>query len=71
MVYPMPSFIESSMKTQNSIMILMEICLILELIVLFSRMIRSVGKRKIMITAVEFFLSFLFRYFPYKDDNLV
>ena len=35
MVYPMPSFIESSMKTQNSIMILMEICLILELIVLF------------------------------------
>ena len=48
------------MKTQNSIMILMEICLILELIVLFSRMIRSVGKRKIMITAVEFFLSFLF-----------
>lgn len=41
-------------------MILMEICLILELIVLFSRMIRSVGKRKIMITAVEFFLSFLF-----------
>ena len=30
MVYPMPSFIESSMKTQNSIMILMEICLILE-----------------------------------------
>ena len=60
MVYPMPSFIESSMKTQNIIMILMEICLILELIVLFSRMIRSVGKRKIMITAVEFFLSFLF-----------
>ena len=60
MVYPMPSFIESSMKTQNIIMILMEICLILELILLFSRMIRSVGKRKIMITAVEFFLSFLF-----------
>ena len=47
------------MNTQNSIMILMEICLILELIVLFSRMIRSVGKRKIMITAVEFFLFFL------------
>ena len=40
------------MKTQNIIMILMEICLILELILLFSRMIRSVGKRKIMITAV-------------------
>ena len=52
MVYPMPSFIESSMKTQNIIMILMEICLVLELILLFSRMIRSVGKRKIMITAV-------------------
>lgn len=46
MVYPMPSFIESSMKTQNSIMILMEICLILELIVLFSRMIRFRWKAK-------------------------
>lgn len=38
----------------------MEICLILELIVIFSRIMRSAGKRKIINTVVEFIISFLF-----------
>lgn len=60
MVYSMSSFIESSIKIRIIIMILMEICLILELIVIFSRIMRSAGKRKIINTVVEFIISFLF-----------
>ena len=60
MVYPMPSFIESSIELQNIIMLLMEICLILELILLIFRIMSSVRKRKLLATAAEFILSLLF-----------
>ena len=60
MVYPMPSFIESSIELQNIIMFLMEICLILELILLIFRIMSSVRKRKLLTTAAELILSLLF-----------
>ena len=40
MVYSMSGFIKDTMKLQNFLMILMEICLILEFILLFSRIMR-------------------------------
>ena len=40
MVYSMSGFIKDTMKLQNLLMILMEICLILEFILLFSRIMR-------------------------------
>ncbi len=61
MVYSMSGFIKDTMKLQNLLMILMEICLILEFILLFSRIMRSAGKWKIasifcMAGCLHFFL---------------
>ena len=60
MVYSMSGFIKDTMKLQNLLMILMEICLILEFILLFSRIMRSAGKWKIAISSAWLVVSFLF-----------
>ena len=60
MVYSMSGFIKDTMKLQNLLMILMEICLILEFILLFSRIMRSAGKWKIVGSSVGLFASYLF-----------
>ena len=60
MVYSMSGFIKDTMKLQNLLMILMEICLILEFILLFSRIMRSAGKWKIAVSSVWLFASWLF-----------
>ena len=60
MVYSMSGFIESSIILQNIIMFIMEICLILELILLIFRIMRLVEKKKILVSAAELFFSFLF-----------
>ncbi len=60
MVYSMSGFIKDTMKLQNLLMILMEICLILEFILLFSRIMRSAGKWKIAVSSVGLLASCLF-----------
>ena len=60
MVYSMSGFIKDTMKLQNLLMLLMEICLILEFILLFSRIMRSAGKWKIAVSSVGLFASCLF-----------
>ena len=60
MVYSMSGFIKDTMKLQNLLMILMEICLILEFILLFSRIMRSAGKWKIAVSSVGLFASYFF-----------
>ena len=60
MVYSMSGFIESSIILQNIIMFIMEICLILELILLIFRIMSLVEKKKILVSAAELFFSFLF-----------
>ena len=60
MVYSMSGFIKDTMILQNLLMILMEICLILEFILLFSRIMRSAGKWKIAASSVWLFVSCLF-----------
>ena len=60
MVYSMSGFIKDTMILQNLLMILMEICLILEFILLFSRIMRSAGKWKIAVSSVWLFASYLF-----------
>ena len=60
MVYSMPGFVESSIILQNIIMFIMEICLILELILLIFRIMSLVEKKKILVSAAELFFSFLF-----------
>ena len=44
MVYSMSALINDTIKLQNVLMILMEICLILEFILLFSRIMRVLLK---------------------------
>ena len=60
MVYSMSGFIESSIILQNIIMFIMELCLILELILLIFRIMSLVEKKKILVSAAElfFFISF-------------
>ena len=60
MVYSMSGFLESSIILQNIIMFIMEICLILELILLIFRIMSLVEKKKILVSAAELFFSFLF-----------
>ena len=55
----MTSFVEFSMAMQNFLMLLMEICLVLESVLLFSRIIYSSGKKKIITAAVIYAISFL------------
>ena len=55
----MISFVECSMAIQNVLMILLEICMILELILLLVRITCFSGKKKV-ITAITVWLSLLF-----------
>ena len=55
----MISFVECSMAIQNVLMILLEICMILELILLLVRITCFSGKKKI-VTAVAVFASFFY-----------
>ena len=57
MVYSMSALINDTIKLQNVLMILMEICLILEFILLFSRIMRAVEKWKIAVSAYLLFIS--------------
>ena len=59
MVYSMSGFIESSIILQNIIMFIMEICLILELILLIFRIMSLVEKKKILVSAAELFFSYV------------
>lgn len=59
MVYSMSALINDTIKLQNVLMILMEICLILEFILLFSRIMRAVEKWKITVSASWLIISFL------------
>ena len=53
MVYSMSALINDTIKLQNVLMILMEICLILEFILLFSRIMRAVEKWKIAVSKLS------------------
>ena len=59
----MKSFVECGMAMQNFLMILLEICLILEFILLLTRITGFSGKKKIItamtVFLVSFFLMFL------------
>lgn len=56
----MISFVECSMAIQNALMILLEICMILELILLLVRITCFSGKKKIVTAVVVFAVSFMF-----------
>ena len=60
MVYSMSGFIESSIILQNIIMFIMEICLILELILLIFRIMSLVEKKEDIgeCSRIVFFISF-------------
>ena len=54
----MISFVECSMAIQNVLMILLEICMILELILLLVRITCFSGKKKIVTAVAVFVVSF-------------
>ena len=56
----MISFVECSMAIQNVLMILLEICMILELILLLVRITCFSGKKKIVTAVAVFVVSFMF-----------
>ena len=56
----MISFVECSMAMQNVLMILLEICMILELILLLVRITCFSGKKKIVTAVAVFAVSFMF-----------
>lgn len=56
----MISFLECSMAIQNVLMILLEICMILELILLLVRITCFSGKKKIVTVVAVFVVSFMF-----------
>ena len=56
----MISFVECSMAIQNALMILLEICMILELILLLVRITCFSGKKKIVTAVAVFAVSFMF-----------
>ena len=56
----MISFLECSMAIQNVLMILLEICMILELILLLVRITCFSGKKKIVTAVAVFVVSFMF-----------
>ena len=56
----MISFVECSMAIQNVLMILLEICMILELILLLVRITCFFGKKKIVTVVAAFVVSFMF-----------
>ena len=64
----MKSFVECGMAMQNFLMILLEICLILEFILLLTRITGFSGKKKI-ITAMTVFLVSFFLMFLLMNDH--
>ena len=56
----MISFVECSMAIKNVLMILLEICMILELILLLVRITCFSGKKKIVTAVAVFVVSFMF-----------
>lgn len=65
----MYSYVTYSVKLHNILMVLMEIGLILELWIFFSRLIRSVGLKKIMRIGILFLMSFVLMCFFLNDHR--
>lgn len=65
----MYSYVTYGVKLHNILMVLMEISLILELWIFFSRLIRSAGLKKIMRIGILFLLSFVLMCFFLNDHR--
>ena len=65
----MISFVECSMAIQNVLMILLEICMILELILLLVRITCFSGKKKIVTAVAVFVVSFMFMSILYPESH--
>ena len=65
----MYSYVTYGVKLHNILMVLMEISLILELWIFFSRLIRSAGLKKIMRIGILFLMSFVLMCFFLNDNN--
>lgn len=65
----MYSYVTYGVKLHNILMVLMEISLILELWVFFSRLIRSAGLKKIMRIGILFLMSFVLMCFFLNDHR--
>lgn len=65
----MYNYVTYGVKLHNILMVLMEISLILELWILFSRLIRSVGLKKIMRIGILFLMSFVLMCFFLNDHR--
>ena len=65
----MYSYVTYSVKLHNILMVLMEIDLILELWIFFSRLIRSAGLKKIMRIGILFLMSFVLMCFFLNDHR--
>ena len=65
----MTSFGECSMVMQNFLMILLEICLILELILLMARITGLSGKKKVITAMTVFVVSFILMGFLMNDHR--
>lgn len=65
----MYSYVTYSVKLHNILMVLMEISLILELWIFFSRLIRSAGLKKIMRIGILFLMSFVLMCFFLNDHR--
>ena len=66
----MTDFAECSMAMQDFLMILLEICLILELILLLIRITCFYGKKKIITAVTVFAVSFMLMGFLMNDHRL-
>ena len=65
----MYSYVTYGVKLHNILMVLMEISLILELWIFFSRLIRSAGLKKIMRIGILFLMSFVLMCFFLNDNR--
>lgn len=65
----MYSYVTYSVKLHNILLVLMEISLILELWIFFSRLIRSAGLKKIMRIGILFLMSFVLMCFFLNDHR--
>ena len=65
----MYSYVTYGVKLHNILMVLMEISLILELWIFFSRLIRSAGLKKIMRIGIMFLMSFVLMCFFLNDHR--
>ena len=65
----MYSYVTYGVKLHNILMVLMEISLILELWIFFSRLIRSAGLKKLMRIGILFLMSFVLMCFSLNDHR--